>query len=148
MFPVWQRSDLLEAKARVFTLRMDGVPRAYPLSLLAEEKVVNDAVGDLPVVLVSGRGFVDVAGIDYREGQVNYEAGGEVRAYARGEEYFFPSPDADEVEDSQGRLWQVTEGALVSPSGERALRVNGHLAYWFGWFAFFPQTSVYGVEGG
>ena len=33
MFPVWQRSDLLETKDRVFTLRIDGIPKAYPLLL-------------------------------------------------------------------------------------------------------------------
>ena len=31
---------------------------------------------------------------------------------------------------------------------EPALRVNSHLAYWFGWFAFFPNTLVYGSELG
>ena len=27
--------------------------------------------------------------------------------------------------------------------GEIAPRINGHLAYWFGWYAFFPQTLLY-----
>ncbi len=45
--------------------------------------------------------------------------------------------------DSAGRAWQVTEEALLGPDGERAPRVNGHLAYWFGWYAFFPNTLLY-----
>ena len=48
--------------------------------------------------------------------------------------------------DSEGRLWQVTEEALLGPDGETAPRVNGHLAYWFGWFSFFPHTLVYGED--
>jgi len=38
----------------------------------------------------------------------------------------------------------VTEEALVGPNGERVERLGGHLAYWFGWFTFFPETLVYG----
>ncbi|HUF38446.1 MAG TPA: hypothetical protein VMN57_07985 [Anaerolineales bacterium] len=42
--------------------------------------------------------------------------------------------------------WEITEEALVGPDGARLERINGHLAYWFGWFTFFPKTLVYGVE--
>jgi hypothetical protein len=24
----------------------------------------------------------------------------------------------------------------------------GHMAYWFGWFSFYPRTEVYGVQEG
>ena len=48
--------------------------------------------------------------------------------------------------DSAGRPWQVTEEALVGPDGELAPRINGHLAYWFGWSSFFPKTLLYGEQ--
>jgi hypothetical protein len=48
--------------------------------------------------------------------------------------------------DDSGREWQVTEEALMGPEGETLPRLGGHLAYWFGWFAFFPNTQVYGVS--
>ena len=48
--------------------------------------------------------------------------------------------------DSAGEVWQVTEEALIGPDGKSAPRVNGHLAYWFGWFSFFPNTLVYGED--
>ena len=48
------------------------------------------------------------------------------------------------VINSAGKTWQVTEDALIGPDGTQALRVNGHLAYWFGWYAFFPNTLIYG----
>jgi len=69
-----------------------------------------------------------------------------VRAYATEGEQFAPGGTADTVVDESGRLWQVTEEALLGPEGESYDRYPGHLAYWFGWFAFFPQTGVYGVE--
>ncbi len=146
MFPVWQRSSLLETKARIYALRIDGVPKAYPLATLAQEGVVNDTLADTPVVLVAPRGAVEVAGFDQRLGGVSYEAGGEVRAYNRGEHTFTSGPDLGAVLDEDGRSWRVTEDALVGPDGEAAPRLGGHLAYWFGWYAFFPQTLVYGVQ--
>jgi hypothetical protein len=46
--------------------------------------------------------------------------------------------------DESGAEWHVTEEVLRGPTGEQLPRINGHLAYWFGWFAFFPHTLVYG----
>jgi hypothetical protein len=140
MFPVWQRSDLLETKDRIYALHLEGIPKAYPVDLLVEEQVVNDTVGETNIVLIAARGDITV-----RSSQ-SYNAGGEVRAYDRGGETFRLGPDADTVIDSAGRSWEVTEEALVGPDGEMAPRVNGHLAYWFGWYAFFPNTLLYGEE--
>jgi hypothetical protein len=149
MFPVWQRSRLLPPKARVYTLRLDGVPKAYPLDALAARRVVNDVVGRTAVVLVAARGTVTVTGRrdgtapDRLFGGVTYSAGGEVRAYGRGAQTFVPGPDASTLLDGAGRPWRVTEDALLGPGEFRAPRINGFLAYWFGWYAFFPRTLVY-----
>ncbi len=145
MFPVWQRSGLLDAKARVYALQVEGVPKAYPVDTLIAEQVVNDTVGDTGLVLVATRGDITVEGINRRVGEVTYNAGGEVRAYERNGEQFRSGPEPDTLLDGDGRNWLVTEAALEGPSGERYPRVNGHLAYWFGWYAFFPKTLVYGA---
>jgi hypothetical protein len=142
MFPVWQRSNLLETKDRVYALHIEGIPTAYPLDILIEELVVNDTVGETNIVLVAARGDITVQS----DPAITYNAGGEVRAYHRGEESFKPGPDADTVVDTTGRTWQVTEEALVGPAGELSPRINGHLAYWFGWYSFFPKTVLYGEE--
>lgn len=68
---------------------------------------------------------------------------GETRAYERGAQRFTRQA-GDALLDERGRPWKVTEEALVGPGGERLPRLPGELAYWFGWFAFFPQTEVYG----
>jgi len=146
MFPVWQRSKQLGDKDRIYALRVDGTPKAYPLALLVEEGVVNDTVGGTNVVLVAARGRVTVNGSSIRAGSVTYDAGGEVRAFLSGAEMFSAGASADELLDARGGIWRVTEEGLLSPEGEVvAPRLSGHLAYWFGWFAFFPHTLVYGV---
>jgi hypothetical protein len=143
MFPVWQRSDLFETKDFVYALHLDGVPKAYDVKTLATEEVVNDTIGSTPVVLIAARDTVTVNGQHRRSGPVTYTNGGEVRAFNRSQESFKAGPSPDSVLDSAGRLWQVTEEALVGPDGEMAPRINGHLAYWYGWYAFFPDTELY-----
>jgi hypothetical protein len=68
---------------------------------------------------------------------------GDTRAYERGA-HRFAARSRDELADERGGAWRVTEEALVGPGGERLARVPGHLAYWFGWFAFYPTTELYG----
>ncbi len=143
MFPVWQRSDLLADKDFVYTLYLDGIPKAYDVNRLAEEQVVNDMLGETAVVLVATQGTVVIDGNNRRVGLVTYTNGGEVRAYDRGERLFTPGPDPYTVLDEDGREWQVTEEGLVGPDGETIPRLSGHLAYWFGWYAFFPETLLY-----
>ncbi|MEM7111545.1 MAG: DUF3179 domain-containing protein [Chloroflexota bacterium] len=149
MFPVWQREDLLETKAHVYALRLNGLPKAYPVEIVNFEQVVNDMLAETAVVLVSGRDQqVEIEGKSRRAGAVTYTAGGEIRAFERGDHEFAAGDDSDTVVDENGRSWQVTEDALVGPDGETLPRLGGHLAYWFGWYAFFPQTEIYGVEEG
>ncbi len=143
MFPVWQRNELLSAKDRIYALQVNGIPKAYPVDLLAEEIVVNDTIGDTAIVIIATRGDITVEGLNQRVGQVSYDAGGEVRAYERTGKTFKPGPDPNTILDSEGHLWQVTEEALIGSDGEQAPRINGHLAYWFGWFSFFPKTLIY-----
>ena len=146
MFPVWQRSDLLPAKSRIYAIQIDGIPKAYPVEALIAEKVVNDTLGSANLVLVAARGDVTVNGDSLRVGPISYNSGGEVRAFERGEHTFTPAPDADTLFDEAGQEWEVTEEGLIGPHDEFLSRLPGHLAYWFGWFAFFPKTLIYGMS--
>jgi hypothetical protein len=143
MFPVWQRSQELQDKSRIYALHLDGVPKAYAIEKLVDEQVVNDMLGETPLVLVAQRGTVEVEGTNLRVGPVKYSSGGEVRAFQRGDHIFSPGSSSGTVLDEQGNIWQVTEEALIGPNDETAPRLSGHLAYWFGWFAFFPKTLIY-----
>jgi len=69
-----------------------------------------------------------------------------VRAYERGHLRFGSGPGPDElIAGGTGERRRIEEEALVSAPGCRRLaRLAGHLAYWFGWFAFHPDTLVYG----
>ncbi len=68
---------------------------------------------------------------------------GETRAYERAAHTFAPAKTKDELLDERGQAWRVTEEALIGPKDERLARLGGHLAYWFAWFSYYPQTEVY-----
>ncbi|MFK7800966.1 MAG: DUF3179 domain-containing (seleno)protein [Anaerolineae bacterium] len=147
MFPVFRRSDLLETKEQIYALNFDGQPKAYPIKILTEERVVNDEHAGQPVVLVAAGEAIEIEGVSRRAGSVTYSPGAEVRVYDRADYQFSPGEVEDQVVDEDGVVWIVTEEGLISEDGEMLDRLSGHLAYWFGWFAFFPGTEVYGVEG-
>ncbi len=127
-FPVWQQSDALERNAQVYALRIGGEAKAYPLDKLRTERLVNDTLGGVPIVLV----------LD--------DESGAVRAYERGSLIFRPPAEGTlrEIEAEDGSRWTIAESGLVPEAGRELLpRVAGHVAFWFGWYAFYPDTAVY-----
>ena len=134
MFPVRQRSPLLDTKVMVLGLRLEGRPKAYPLDRLVKDVVVNDKLGGTALVIIT---------------DAKARA---ARAYHRGGHTFkvATAPEGVEgsltIEDEEGTRWQVTEEALVKVNepSQRLERLPSHTAFWFGWFAFFPLTQVYG----
>ena len=125
MFPVWKKSPDRPSKSWVYAVRAGG-SKAYPLELLFRERVVNDRVGSLPVVVVAD------------------PATSAVRAYERGNRRFAEGPTGSLVEPESGQVWDVLEeGLRARTEGKDLARVAGHRAYWFGWYAFFPDPEVY-----
>ncbi len=135
MFPVWQQRDLLSTKGQVLGLRINGEARAYPLPAFEQTPVINDSLGDENLVVVA-------------------DGSGGARAYQRGPHQFSIDDNAGGdagiavLIDEAGRRWRVEEEALVQvdqPS-QRLPRLPSHNAYWFGWYAFYPDTGVYGQK--
>ncbi|HEX9670867.1 MAG TPA: DUF3179 domain-containing (seleno)protein [Thermoanaerobaculia bacterium] len=129
-FPVWPRSDALPEKEEIYAVRLPGgAAKAYPLEALIAAGLLNDAVGGEPVVLV-------------------VEASGAVRAFRRGGHQFAAGPEPGTLRDEAGGAWKVTEEALIPPAGGETAepplpRLPGHLSFWLGWHAFFPQAELW-----
>ena len=125
MFPVAGIDDGLPVKEQVFGLTFNEEARAYPRPALAHEPVLNDTVGGQDVVIVT-------------------VAGGGSRAYDRDGLQFQSLPNG-QLQDDEGRQWQVLEDALQN-TGDPSLRLDrlpSRDAYWFGWHAFYPHTDIY-----
>ena len=135
MFPVWlTNNESNENKDMIFGMKHLGTTKAFPLKKLIPEVVTNDSFAGLDLVLVSHatpeRDFFEPGGAT-------------VRAYERNEHTFQKTDDDFIIVDETGISWQVTEEALISSSGEVLPRLPGHLAFWFGWFSFNPDTLLY-----
>ncbi|MDX2000027.1 MAG: DUF3179 domain-containing protein [Thermoanaerobaculia bacterium] len=126
-FPVWQKSERLKRNARVYALIVGGVPKAYPLEELTRRTVVNDQLGGEPLVLVTNADSQSV------------------RAYRRGERTFRAGSSPEELVDETGKRWRLGEDALApeDAAGTPLARLPGHVAFWFGWYGFYPETEVF-----
>jgi len=134
MFPVWNRDDRLAPKDIVLGLSDGGASKAYPVQTLMDARVVNDTVGGLDVVILASGATPDV------------------RVFERGDMRFSPDPGIvalavpSTVVDAGGQTWEVTDAGLVGPNGEELPRLPSYVAFWFGWYAFYPDTLLY--DGG
>lgn len=137
MFPSWQQDpELIENKDMVFALRLQGQAKAYPLDAIIPVRIINDRVGSTDLVIIA----------DATPDRDFFEPGGAaVRAYESGGYTFSAGADNVSLLSDDGRGWQLTEAALISADGETLPRIGGHLAFWFGWFGFYPDTEVYGA---
>ena len=136
MFPSWQQDTaLIQNKDMVFALRLQGQAKAYPLATIIPERIINDRVGQTDLVIIA----------EATPERDFFEPGGAaVRAFESDGLEFTAGDDSMTLTSDDGRSWQITEGALIADDGERRDRIGGHLAFWFGWFGFYPDTLVYG----
>lgn len=123
MFPAVLAGRELAPKDIVFGVRMPGGVKAWPLSKFEAGQVFNERVGFVDVVL-----FGEAATRN-------------VRAYERRGREFRPGAAADELSDGK-MVWQVTDEALISSTGESLPRVPGHLAFWFAWAGYFEAKTL------
>ncbi len=130
VFPVWQQSDALPAKATVFGVIVNGAPKAYDLLSLVPRPVLNDSLGGANIAVVTPPGTS--AARAYLRGNIEL-----TEAKATGGETV--------VTDTTGRRWRMTEEALVrtDDASIKLARMPTHFSFWFGWYAAYPNTQVY-----
>lgn len=140
MFPVSERDSRLNIKDEVLALSIGDVSKAYPLKTLQQERIVNDTVNGTDVVVLSGSSKSLGAAIYTRKGKL----------FNLPEGYDPTSGLPKSLFDADGNEWQVTEEALVNVAdpSQTLLRMPSHQSYWFGWFAFNPDTELYEAGDG
>lgn len=123
------RADGVHPLSLVVGVATDDVAVAYPLSSVPPDGVVNDVVGDRPVVVASVGSGTLVA--------YSRVVGGEPRTFERVD---------DERMRAAGTTWDVSTGAAVDGryEGARLERANAlEPMYLRSWKEFHPNTSVY-----
>ena len=131
MFPVWNRDDRLEVKDEVLTLSDGDIHKAYPIDDLNDVRIVNDAIGDTEIVILAS------------------SISSDARVFRRDGRQFALSPDEETpgvpraVVDQVGQVWTVSDVGLLRPDGEILERLPSYVSFWFGWYAFHPDTLLY-----
>ncbi len=127
--------DRLYTKEFVIGVALDDAPVAYPFSVLNEEPVVNDTVGDSAVVVVFDPATAN--GVVYSR-----EVDGQTLTFDTAE---LP---LQLIDAETATIWNAFTGeALSGPLvGSRLDRVKSTRSFWFGWSDFHPQTRLYGLE--
>lgn len=136
MFPVWNRDHTLEAKDEVLGLSIGDTHRAYPVMKLRELRVVNDTLGNKNVVILSSAMSSDA------------------RVFERDDETFtlLGGEDVEGIPaslvDSNGETWRVGKTGLTKSGDQSATlsRLPSFVAFWFGWYAFHPDTTLFEPE--
>ena len=126
MFTVPNEDRRLKNKDEVFIVRHkeSEEPLAIAADFLNQNPTYHDKIADLDFVVAT-------------------DSSGANRAFESGQHKFQAGTARNQLTDETGRVWKVTEEALVAAGDEERLRrLPSHRAFWFGWFAVHPQTRL------
>jgi hypothetical protein len=136
--------DRLPPNEKVIALKDDSIYKAYPYSITFEKKVINDKIGNMPVVVFHGDGAVSALDNNIiseskevgSTGVFNPQIDGKILTFRYESGYFF-----DVQTESK---WNVTGKAISGELKGKQLERIPHGDYFaFAWFAFMPDTEVY-----
>lgn len=118
-FPVDIKDRRLANKTVVLGVETDFGSKAYPQALVEQQRLINDVVGGVPVVIV-------------------YDAG---LSHALQRPDTHPLTLSHGVLEGNGQTWSLDGKPLTA---ESALRVLPSMpVFWFSWVLFHPQTEIY-----
>ncbi|MFB6294824.1 MAG: DUF3179 domain-containing protein [Candidatus Nanohaloarchaea archaeon] len=132
-FGVDNVDDRLHSKEIVYGVAVGGNATAYVKSDVKQQDVINDRVGDVPVLVVED------------------QESGAIRVFDRrieGDTLTFAVENGTLV-DGDGNTWSFDGTAQEGPyRGESLEQLNSHGFFWFAWSSFHPETTIYGEAGG
>jgi hypothetical protein len=126
MFNVPKVDRRLKNKDEVLTLVLAeeaGRQLAISADFLAKSNVYHDRIGSIEFVVLTDRS-------------------GANRVYRTAGERFVGWDLDRAVTDTNGQTWILSEDRLVAADGRQLERLPAQRAFWFGWFAAFPDTRL------
>ena len=125
MFQVPEVDRRLRNKAEVLALVFDrgGPTMAISAKFLDKKRVYHDSLGEVDFVVLTDRS-------------------GANRVYETRGRRFASWDDDGKAVDADGVEWAVSESKLESPDGAELARLPAHRAFWFGWYAAYPETRL------
>ena len=126
MFNVPKVDDRLPNKAEVLAVRVaeaSGARLAIASSFLDAHPVYHDRIDAVDFVVLTDKS-------------------GANRVYDARDLALASWNGVDTARDRAGGQWKVSEARLTGPRGEARERLPAHRAFWFGWYAAYPDTRL------
>jgi hypothetical protein len=137
LFSISRKDDRYHPKEMVLGVEEGGIRRAYPFAELEGSPVVNDVVGDVPVVVFYDKETETITAFARTLGDevLEFRAGGDEGSHVI-------------MDSAYGLSWDF-QGRAMDAEGEamQLEPVTAFKAFWFAWFAFYPETQVYTGNG-
>jgi hypothetical protein len=136
--------ERLPPHEKVIAVKDGNVYKAYPYSITFEKKVINDKIGNMPVVVFHGDGAVSA--LDNNIISESKEAGstGVFKPQINRRILTFRYENGYFLDIQTESKWSVTGKALSGELEGKQLERIPHGDYFsFAWFAFMPETEVY-----
>lgn len=127
-FPISNYDERLGLKEIVVGLEHDRIYRAYQLSTIEEEHVINDDLAGMSILLASHHPFMARAFDRTVDGQI----------------LEFVYKDGKMTDSQTGSVWNFDGIAVEGEfAGKKLERLPFDQGFWFEWAAFHPETELY-----
>ena len=139
MFPATLRGlrdSRLAPNDLVLAVRVEGKPRAYPFDVLEKSSdVVQETLGATPIVALYAPNTKTATAFDRRLDGMTLDF---TRATGKPGQF---------LDRGTGSQWSIEGQCVAGPlSGKQLTRVFSLQSEWYGWSAYFPNTTLYAAS--
>jgi len=123
--------------------------KAYPFEILREERVINDAIGETPIVVFFQSGVASALGDYVIDTARDIGTAGMYQSSFDGQILHFTANNHDGsfTDEETGSTWNAFGEAIAGElAGSQLNWVHAFPHFWFAWAAFHPETEVYGMN--
>ncbi|MCY3979146.1 MAG: DUF3179 domain-containing protein [Chloroflexi bacterium] len=122
--------------------------KAYPFEILRERRVINDSIGDIPIVVFFQSGVASALGDSVIDSARDIGGAGMYEASFDGEALqFAANADGTFIDAQTQSTWNAFGEAIDGElAGSQLNWVHAFPHFWFAWAAFHPDTEVYGLD--
>jgi len=136
--------DRLRATERVLGFFDSDTAVAYPISAIADERVIEDNINGQDIVIFYEPGQVSALDQAVIENSKKVGSAGMFIPTVDGQDLTFSYKDGTIVDNETGSEWNVFGQAVAGElEGAELEQVLSHVHFWFAWAAFRPDTAIY-----
>lgn len=125
-FPLENRDLRLHPKEQVAGIEIGNITKAYPVSEVAKDKVVNDKIAGKALLIIE---HPVTKAVRIFERELN---GKEVRFEMNNGRFY----------DVSGNEWKIEEGKIISGQSELK-ETPAFSGFWFSWASFHPNSEIF-----